>query len=71
MSTSIPMPQKPHITPNDLRVLWASMQAMVNDIHAPQDTLTEKQWVRAERLMRELDDYVNALDERRKKKAKT
>lgn len=48
-------------TPKDIYVLWAAMVAMVQDIHSPQDNLTEQQWERAERLLQELDAYVNEV----------
>ena len=47
------------LTNEDLRVLWAAMQAMVNDIHAPQDTMSEAEWDRAEFLTKALDREIN------------
>lgn len=47
------------LSDEDLHVLWSAMQAMVNDIHAPQDCLNEALWERAEHLMAEMDVEVN------------
>lgn len=49
---------------DELYVLWAAMQAMVNDIHAPQDRLTDKQWHLAEMMLKRLDSEVNQRLER-------
>lgn len=46
---------------DDVWVLWAAMQAMVNDIHAPQDTMTPQQWERAQALLAQLDKSVNEM----------
>jgi hypothetical protein len=35
------------------------MQAMVNEIHAPQDNLSFDEWVEAERMMEEMDEAMN------------
>ncbi len=47
------------LTDADVYILWAAMQAMVNDAHAPQDTMAPKQWARATVLLAELDKRVN------------
>ena len=44
---------------DDVHVLWAAMQAMVEDVHTPQDNLTEHQWTVARGLLTNLDDRVN------------
>ena len=44
---------------DDLTVLWAAMAAMVVDVHAPQDNLTEDKWAAAETLWKRLDAEVN------------
>lgn len=49
-------------TPEDIYVLWAAMWAAVEDIHSPMDNLTDEQWDRAERLLKELDEYVNSKE---------
>lgn len=38
-----------------LRVLWAAMCAMTQDVHAPQDTLTEEQWDAAHEIYAKLN----------------
>ena len=43
-----------------LHALWAAMQAMVNDVHSPQDNLTPQQWVAAAAALSRLDAEVNA-----------
>jgi len=44
---------------DEVHVLWAAMQAMVDDNHAPQDTLTKEQWDLALRLLASVDTVVN------------
>lgn len=44
---------------NDIEILWAAMQAMVHEFHAPQDNLTPDQWARAEKLLASLDAAMN------------
>jgi hypothetical protein len=43
------------IPDTDLPIIWAALWAMVEDNHAPQDGLSEDQWVRAEWLLAKLD----------------
>lgn len=52
-------PQK-QLTAEDVYVLWAAMWAAVEDIHSPMYNLTDEQWDRAEKLLKELDEYVNS-----------
>lgn len=47
----------------DVYILWAAMQAMVNDIHAPQDNMGDAQWSRAVDVLRRLDDRVNKVED--------
>jgi hypothetical protein len=42
-----------------VKVLWASMCAMVKDVHSPQDNLSEDEWEMAEHLFIQLDALVN------------
>ena len=42
------------------KVLWAAMCAMVEDIHAPQDNLSEAEWLMAGRVFA----VLNALADR-------
>lgn len=51
-----------HWTAEDIYVLWAAMWAMVKDVHSPQDNLTDDLWDRAERMLKELDEYVNSKE---------
>lgn len=44
---------------DEVHVLWAAMQVMVEDVHAPQDNLTERQWTVARTLLTRLDERVN------------
>ena len=44
-----------------LRVLWAAMCAMTQDVHAPQDHLTDEQWQAAH----EIYDKLNAEADKR------
>jgi hypothetical protein len=43
----------------EIHVVWAALQAMVNDIHAPQDCLSLEQWQVADHLLTRLDAEVN------------
>lgn len=36
---------------DELIACWAALVALVDDIHAPQDNLTEAQWQAAERIL--------------------
>lgn len=49
------------LDPDKLYVLWAAMIAMVRDIHAPMDQLSEENWELAEQLLKEIDDTVNVV----------
>lgn len=55
-----------YLTNGDIRIVWAALQAMVNDVCAPQDNLTEAQWAQAEELLDALDGKVqwDRADER-------
>lgn len=48
------------LTSDVLKVLWASMTAMVHDIHCPQDSLTEAEWETARKVWKSLDEEINA-----------
>lgn len=48
-----------YLNDRDVAIVWAALQAMVNDIHAPQDEMGEAQWARAEELLQELDSKVD------------
>jgi hypothetical protein len=48
-----------YLSKRDVAIVWAALQAMVNDIHAPQDEMSEEQWARAEELLEELDSKVD------------
>lgn len=50
-----------YLSNNDAQIVWAAMQAMVNDIHAPQDHLSEAQWNRAAELLEEMDGIVGGF----------
>lgn len=43
----------------DLKILWAAMVAMVDDVHCPQDNLSEEEWIRAGQLKAHLDVEYN------------
>ena len=45
--------------PAVVRVLWAAMCAMVKDLYAPQDMLTDADWRQAERVFQVLDRRMN------------
>lgn len=38
--------------------LWAALVAMLDDVHQPQDNLTEAQWAAAELLLVKLDAEI-------------
>lgn len=48
---------------NDLYAVWAAMCAMTQDIHAPQDTMTEEQTEAADALWTRLDTEINLRHE--------
>lgn len=48
---------------NDLYAIWAAMCAMTQDIHAPQDTMTDEQTDAADALWTRLDAEINARHE--------
>lgn len=47
------------LSDNELCVLHAALTAMVKDIHAPQDYLTEDQWNVAETILNVVDIEAN------------
>jgi hypothetical protein len=47
--------------PSIVRVLWAAMCSMTQDVHCAQDNLSEDEWRLADRLFARLDAMVNAL----------
>lgn len=47
-------------TPAALKVLWAAMCSMTQDIHSPQDSLSEEEWEVADRVFAQLDEVQNA-----------
>jgi hypothetical protein len=47
------------MAPNETYVVWAALQAMVNDIHQPQDQLSPRDWLIAEEMLARLDLEVN------------
>ena len=51
-----------HLNDNEIKVVWAALAAMVLDIHAPQDQLTEKEREIAETLFSEIDTMINISD---------
>lgn len=50
---------KKTLSEKEIYIVWAAMQAMVSDIHSPQDLLTEEQWGLANKLLIEIDGIVN------------
>lgn len=46
--------------PSALKVLWAAMCSMAQDIHCPQDNLSADEWEVAHRLFAQLDKVQNA-----------
>ena len=42
-----------------IKVLWAAMCAMTQDIHSPQDNLTAEEWTKAEGVFSILDEVIN------------
>lgn len=51
------------LSDNDLHAIWAAMCAMTQDIHAPQDTMTDEQTAAADVLWTRLDAEINARHE--------
>lgn len=43
---------------DEVEVLWAALIAMVDDVHAPQDQLTDEHWIVAERLRHRLNEIM-------------
>jgi hypothetical protein len=48
-------------TDEELYVLWAAMWAMADDVHSPQDCMTNEQWDLAAELRVRLDARINEL----------
>jgi len=44
---------------DQLRVVWSAMMAMVEDNHAPQDTMSEEQWTKARALCKKLTEEMD------------
>lgn len=44
---------------DELFAVWAALCVMTQDVHAPQDCLTEEQWAAAEKLYEKLTDFVD------------
>lgn len=47
--------------PKTVKVLWAAMCAMVEDIHSPQDTMTLDDWAVANQIYQQLDTAMNSI----------
>lgn len=47
---------------DELAACWAALVAFVEDVHAPQDQLTEAQWRAAEQEFGELGDLIQLGD---------
>jgi len=45
-----------------LKALWAALCSMTQDIHAPEDNLSEEEHAEAQRLFAAMDDEVNARE---------
>jgi len=54
-----PKPETFVLTQEELYVAFAAMTAMVHDVHAVQDQLTEEQWQRADDLVTRMETEVN------------
>jgi hypothetical protein len=52
------------LSEEEIFVVWAALEAMVEDIHAPQDGLTEEQWELAARLLSELTHHIDEAGEK-------
>ncbi len=46
-------------TPAALKVLWAAMCAMTQDVHSPQDNLSPEEWAVADRIFAKLNGVQN------------
>lgn len=53
--TNAPQTTLELVDPAVKKVLWAAMCAMVEDIHCPQDSLTEAEWETAEAVFHALN----------------
>jgi hypothetical protein len=42
-----------------VKVLWAAMCSMTQDVHSPQDQLSADEWAIADEVFRQLDEAVN------------
>lgn len=48
--------------PAALKVLWAAMCSMTQDVHCPQDNLSSEEWDLADRIFAQLDGVQNGRD---------
>jgi hypothetical protein len=46
----------PQLEETDIPIIFAALAAMTEDVHAPQDLLTEEQWERANELFVKFHD---------------
>lgn len=59
MNNNIELTELSGLSPLTQKVLWAAMWAMVQDVHSPQDMLTDEEWNHADVVHRILDQINN------------
>lgn len=57
MNTAVTLPDLTN--PAVVRVLWAAMCTMTQDVHGPQDQLSEADWAIADDMFRHLNEAMN------------
>lgn len=56
-----PMERFKHWDEKDMYIIFAAMVSMVLGVHSVEDNLTDAQWERAEKLFKEIDEYINEV----------
>jgi hypothetical protein len=51
------------VVSTEVRACWAALVAYVEDVHAPQDQLSEKEWKAAEVLVRAIPDPAATVED--------
>lgn len=59
------------LDPVQLHAVWAAMISMVEDVHAPQDQMTEEQWMAAEAICKDLTAEMDRLHAEERKRGMT
>lgn len=57
-----PTPFYKDLPDETLKVIWAALRSMTQDIHAPEHNLTNGEFSAAEQLFQAMDDEVNARE---------